>query len=297
MWYDLRMFLLYKFFICRCVNVCRISQNGSVKCFTGFVTFMVNVNLACFIRWWTLEFFFILFFKYITQLPDPPSKKTALALSCELFPLAFLPLEHLPAAQISCVSGLKKMETSLPWLFLKTNRRSLSCHCCLPCGGTGQNWATSMSHISHTPAEPPYLFDEGCCLQAAFTISHLILELLPQLLEVVCLPQNVVLACGVLLAELQAPPHHFCTYGPVWIALCFKSLAQGQETCQHSSFPTSQQRRVSPTLCHSRVACISKSPMTYLFTISLFTLIFLGQEKKVRKTETSDTLFCPSNVS
>lgn len=136
---------------------------------------------------------------------------------------------------------------------------SLSCHSCLPRGGMGQSWATSTSHISHTPAEPSYLFDEGCCLQAAFAISHLVLELLPQLLQVVCLPQDVVLTRGVLLAELPAPPHHICTYGPVWIALRFKSLGQGQETCQHSSLPTSQEKRVPPTLMQTflRAPCLS----------------------------------------
>lgn len=49
--------------------------------------------------------------------------------------------------------------------------------------------------------------------------------------------------------------------------------------------------RVAPTLCYSRAACISKSLMSYLLNTSPFTLIFLGQEKKVRKTETSNIFF------
>lgn len=116
----------------------------------------------------------------------------------------------------------------LPEIFLKTTLEGI--RPLLPCmWGHG----AELSHICvpytrhHSRESPAYLFDEGCCLQAAFAISHLILELLPQLLEVVRLPQNVLLAHKVLLAQLPAPPHHICTYGPVGIALCFESLAEG----------------------------------------------------------------------
>lgn len=166
--------------------------------------------------------------------------------------------------------------------------------------GTGQNSATSMSHISHTPAEPSYLFDEGCCLQAAFAISHLILELLPELLEVICLPQNVVLMCGVLLAELPAPLHHICTYSPMWIALCFKSLAQGQGTCQHSSFPTSQERRVA-----EEWLLLSATPEQHAFPRASCLIFWtplplpsslLARKRRWEKQKLA-TFFCPLNVS
>lgn len=217
-------------------------------------------------------------------------------LSCELFPLALLPLKHLPAAQISCVPGLQEdWDFTARDLFEDQQMKSF-----LPVLSSvwGHGAELSYMHVPHVthPSRTSYLFDEGCCLQAAFAISNLILELLPQLLEVVWLPQNVVLAHGVLLAELPALPHHFCTYGPVWIALCLESLAPGQRTRQHSSFPTSQEKRVAPTLCCFH-ASISKSPMSDIFTTSLFTLISLGWEKKVRNTESSNPFFLPSKIS
>lgn len=123
----------------------------------------------------------------------------------------------------------------------------------------GQNWATSCLPHHTQQQSPAYLLDESCCLQAAFAISHLILELLPQLLEVVCLPQNVLLVCGVLLAQLQAPPHHICTYSPVWIALCFECLAEGWEMSAQLCPVSWEQRSI---LQHYNTY-ISKSPVSY----------------------------------
>lgn len=111
--------------------------------------------------------------------------------------------------------------------------------CCPACKDRGQNRTTPVSPIPHVTARPAYLFDESCCLQAVFAISHLILELLPQCLKFVSLFLDVLLMCRVLLAQIPAPPHHICANGPVRVTFCFKSLAEEWEKHEHNSLTTS----------------------------------------------------------
>lgn len=81
------------------VSDCRICEvHGQSKSYNMFILLVV------------FEIFFI-FEIYHTATWSTLEKESALALSCELFPQAFLPLEHLPAAQISCVSDLQRIET------------------------------------------------------------------------------------------------------------------------------------------------------------------------------------------
>lgn len=110
------MLLLYKFFICRCVNVRgskNVGQNRSVKCFAGFVKFMVNLSYNTVLLLVVFGIFFS-FLKYVTQLPDPPSKKTELVLSRELFPLAFLPSAFFQLLKSPACLACRRIETSLP---------------------------------------------------------------------------------------------------------------------------------------------------------------------------------------
>lgn len=169
--------------------------------------------------------------------------------------------EHLPAIQMYCQLACRGDETDLLEIFLKTDTWRLPAAVALHAGVWGRTEPPSCT-LYHAPQQShTYLFYESCCLQAAFAICHLILKLLPQLLQVVCLPQDVHLVRWVLLAQIPAPPHHICTYGPVGVALRFKSLAEGQETCEHNSLPTSWSKE--RVLFSTTVMHVSKSPVFY----------------------------------
>lgn len=192
--------------------------------------------------------------------PDVTLKKDSLL--CELFLLAFLTYSNSQVLKSPAWLACRRIETSLQEIFLKTDTWKLSDTAVLHVGAWGRTEPCPCPPYRTPQDSPAYLFDESCCLQAAFAISHLILELLPQLLEIVSLPQNVILVCGVLLAQLPAPPHHICTYGPVGLAFRFKSLAEGWEICQHNSPLTSWGWRESPDLHYCNTYAF-ESPVSY----------------------------------
>lgn len=109
-WYDLRMLLLHKFFICRCVNVCgskNVGQNRSVKCFAGFVKFMVNLSyntvlllvvFGIFFHFWNMSHSYLIH----------PLKRLCISAITWVISISIFTFSILPAAQISCMSGLQE---------------------------------------------------------------------------------------------------------------------------------------------------------------------------------------------
>lgn len=99
---------------------------------------------------------------------------------------------------------------------------------------------------------PTYLFDERSCLQTGFTSGHLILELLPQFLDIVSLLLDVPLIWRVFLTQFPALAYDLRTNQLVGVTLNLQSLPGGS-------------RRIIITGCHHE-AKSSHASLNAVFT-------------------------------